>query len=419
MSRLPVRPARWRIAGATIIVIGIGLFVFFALVHSNAKPATNGAAIPPKVLYARLHDVTCMPAGPCMAVGDFLPVDRDAVHGDPDGDGQATHTLVEAFDGTNWRHLPSPDLGLGGAELSSISCPTPDDCIAVGFYIPARFTMQAPTYPLIEEYDGQTWKVVTSPGVGPNSVLESVSCPNASSCTAVGYETTNLGQNPGDSFFIENFDGQSWTVTPTSSPGGTNSELDSVSCPSTASCVAVGNIAPKSDTTTTLPLIEALEAGKWTATTTPTYTTRSGILYDVTCLAVGDCVAVGNAGTGQSSGSALVLALKGSTWTAQSAAQQQPGDPSLTTLGCGDDDSCLVAGTSLESGKVIVARTDATSWDALDLPSASDNVQSVACMTTSKCVLVGFIYVNGVGNTAALTATTSGSAVTVDRAPDI
>jgi hypothetical protein len=419
LNRLSVRPAPARVAGGTIIVLGLAFFALWALVHSHAKPATKGVTIPANVLYARLHDVTCVLPGRCIAVGNFLPVDKDAASGDPDGDGQAAHTLVESFDGTNWHHLPSPDLGRGGAELSSISCPGVDDCVAVGFYIPARFTMQAPTYPLIESYDGKRWRVIPSPSVGPNSVLESVSCPNSSSCTAVGYETTNIGQNPGDSFFIEDFNGQSWTVTSTSPPAGTNSELDSVSCPSTSSCVAVGNAAPKSDTTVTLPLIEVFSGGLWTATTTPAYGTGSGILYDVSCMSVGDCVAVGNAQTGQGSGSALVLSLTGSTWTAEPAAQRQTGDPSLTTLGCAGDDSCLVAGTSLESGKVIVAQTDGASWNALDVPSSSDNVQSVACTTASKCVLVGFVYVNGVGNTTVLTATVSGSTVTVEKGPDL
>src|ERR1700722_1999837 len=98
--------AQWRIAAGVIILVGIALSV--AWLRSSPKPAAP--PVPAKILYARLHDVSCVSSSRCIAVGDFLPVDKDAIGGDPDGDGQATHTLVESSVSGAWRLVPSPDL---------------------------------------------------------------------------------------------------------------------------------------------------------------------------------------------------------------------------------------------------------------------------------------------------------------------
>ena len=216
--RRPVLSAGWLLTGGTVLALVVGLLAYWARPSTATLVRTKAVAAKAKDLFATLDGVTCLTVTYCIAVGDFLPVDKDAAGGDPDGDGQATHTLVESSDARQWRPLPSPDEGHGGAELSSVSCPTKGDCVAVGFYRKAPFGLQAtnapPSYPLIEAYDGHTWRVVASPGVAPNSVLVSVSCPTSSSCTAVGYTTTSIGPNPSESFFVENFDGQSWAVVP-------------------------------------------------------------------------------------------------------------------------------------------------------------------------------------------------------------
>jgi hypothetical protein len=404
-------------------VLVAGLLVLSALsiaacgLPTSSRPAAAGSA--KAILFATLDDVTCQTAGHCIAVGDFLPVDQDADGGDPDGDGQSTRTLVESSAGRHWRLLPSPDEGHGGARLSSVSCPVPDDCMAVGFYRPAPFPLQAkiapPSYPLIEAYDGHVWRIVPSPSVAPNSVLVSISCPSISVCTAVGSTTTSVGQNPVESSFVETFDGQSWDVVPLSPPAGTSSGLNSVSCPNISTCVAVGDIAPISDVTDTRPLIEMLAGGTWTMASLPSGDADAGILYNALCLSVGNCLAVGSAASAHTSGSALVLSLRGSTWTADPTALSQAGDVSLTTLGCSSSTDCLVAGTSLVSYQKVVARIDGSRWHELSVPSKSDNIQAIACQSLSQCLIVGSTYVNDFGNTTTLIASVSGGTWTAER----
>lgn len=404
---------RRRLVAALGLAVAVALAVGLVVGLSSSTPTTVSPE-PTKVLFASLQAVSCVTPVRCVAVGDYLPVDADAALGDPDGDGKASRPLIEAFDGGHWARVPSPEVGHGGAELSAVSCPEAGHCVAVGFYrsdaFPSSATTAPPSAPLIESEANGRWQIVDGPPVAPDSVLTSVSCPSAADCTAVGTTIGPSGVTPLESFFIETFDGRSWTLLPPSAPAGTVSALNAVSCPGPSACVAVGDIAPVSHPTVTRPLVETMENGTWTAAVLPSLGTGQGTLYGVSCPAVRQCVAAGNAVTGASTGAALVLTLSGTAWSVDQAALGQPGDPSLTALACADVDHCLVAGTALESAGKVLAQVNATEWRSLTPPAFSDNVEGAACPTDSSCVVVGNSYVNDIGNTSALTASLSAGA---------
>ena len=88
---------------------------------------------------------------------------------------------------------------------------------------------------------GPSFSVVPSPNVGGNqrSALESVSCTSPTSCVAVGF----WQHTPGASL-AEKWDGSSWKITPVPNfTGWTFSRLNSVSCLSATNCFAVGSWA--------------------------------------------------------------------------------------------------------------------------------------------------------------------------------
>lgn len=411
---------RRRLVVAGGSALGVALTVSLIVALPSSSPAT-GTRAPAKVLFASLQAVTCATQAECVAVGDFLPLDKDAARGDPDGDGKASHTLVESFDAGHWTRDPSPDVGHGGDELSAVSCPTVDDCVAVGFDRPGRFpswaTTAPPSDPLIESESKGRWRIVAGPSVAPDSVLTAVSCPSPADCTAVGTTVSESGGIPLESLLVETFDGRSWRLLPVSGPAGTVSALNAVSCPSTSACVAVGDVAVAAHPTVTRPLVETMADGAWTTAALPSSGTGQGILYGVSCPAVGQCVAAGNAVTGASTGAALVLSLSGSDWSVDQSALGQSGDPSLTALGCADVDHCLVSGTALESAAKVLAQVDGAGWRSLTAPAFSDNVEGVTCPTDGMCLVVGNAYVNGFGNTRALTAVVSAGTWTAELNP--
>lgn len=416
----PRRRPHWSLPGRRATAVAGGAVGALAMVavggafaaHALASPVSprHTATAKRRVLFATLSDVTCQSARQCVAVGDFLPYDKDAAQGDPDGDGQATHTLAESYNGKGWKILPSPDKGNGGADLSGVSCPERNHCFAVGYYRPDRYGAQAagapPSYPLVESYDGRSWRIVTGPPAPLDSILTSVSCPSVSSCLAVGYTTTAGAGRSSESFFAERFDGVSWAVLPVSPPPGTSSGLNSVACTSASDCVAVGNVAPGEDPTSTHPLIEVYENGTWRTASLPGPADGPGILYDVTCTSVGRCTAVGTSQALRSTGSALVVSSAGSTWTADTPALEAKGDTSLTAVGCDAPTDCYAAGTSwvtLAGGpQNIVAGLPG--WRLLISPSRADDIDSVSCPTPDRCVAVGSRRQNDFGNTDTLVA---------------
>ncbi|MDA8071217.1 MAG: hypothetical protein M0Z82_06330 [Actinomycetota bacterium] len=109
--------------------------------------------------------------------------------------------------------------------FSAVSCPSASTCLAVGYN-----TVSGPA--LYETTNaGATWvnDTVSLPSATGN--LDSVSCTSATSCQAVGYSSS------GPSSVALSYNGTRWTTE--TLPSGTGG-LDSVSCTSATSCQAVG-----------------------------------------------------------------------------------------------------------------------------------------------------------------------------------
>jgi hypothetical protein len=185
----------------------------------------------------------------CTAVGSYSTTG--------DGDDQDSRTLVEVTtSGADWTVVPSSRPGTGyRSVLLSVACNKPTDCLAVGDYSPTGDPYK-PDYRNFVEASGETgWSVVESPFPDKTnqSQLESISCATARTCLAVGVASGVPQVAQG---LVESWDGVSWAIVPTPARGQT---YNGVSCPSTASCMVVGDAA-----TPTHPLGQAI-ARMWKA----------------------------------------------------------------------------------------------------------------------------------------------------------
>jgi hypothetical protein len=154
----------------------------------------------------------------------------------------SANVLIERWNGTSWAlqkspHLPSKDA----PELTTVSCGTASSCIALGGYQTSTGRQG-----LVEHWNGTSWTRQHLPraaAVGP------VSCPSATSCTAIGIKVA------------AHWNGTAWTVQRTTSPphslGG--QDLQAVSCPTASVCEAVGffRVRPKTGGFRDKTLIEA------------------------------------------------------------------------------------------------------------------------------------------------------------------
>ena len=92
--------------------------------------------------------------------------------------------------------------------LSRVSCAASTSCVAVGYYYNGTHFQT-----LAEAWNGTTWSIVASPDatVSHSNWLLGVSCASSNSCTAVGhYYNGTLNQT-----LVENWNGTSWSVAAT------------------------------------------------------------------------------------------------------------------------------------------------------------------------------------------------------------
>jgi hypothetical protein len=245
-------------------------------------PETGGGGAP------QLSGVTCISSDDCWAVGI-------------DG----AQPLIANYSGGEWTAVSNPDMASGGGSLDSVACATATECWAVG--------VAGDDETLIEQYSGSGWAVVTSPpvpGTDPGHnfpSLVAVTCADSEECWAVG--NTGVGDYPVEGGFvteqpvIEEYTGGSWSVVTSphiSSPNG--ALLAGVACVSSNDCWAVGttqgdlwDLVGTPPPSTIPPQIEHYSGNGWTVANGPQIA-GGGWLSATACLPAGSCVAVGAMG---------------------------------------------------------------------------------------------------------------------------
>jgi hypothetical protein len=189
---------------------------------------------PSPLATSELWGVSCPTTSSCVAVGDASPRVADI-----------QRTLVEHWNGRRWTVMTGTPSPSNEDALNGVSCPSPDDCFAVGSVAfvsvptdppsPLRSTQRS----LIEHWNGHgAWSVMLgTPSPSDHTVLASVSCANAKSCFAAGFWSAPL--SAASKTVVEHWNGRgAWTIM--SSPDPTASSLFALSCPTATSCTAVG-----------------------------------------------------------------------------------------------------------------------------------------------------------------------------------
>jgi hypothetical protein len=164
-----------------------------------------------------LTGVSCTSSTSCLAVGKT-----------------STVALAERWNGKKWSVLTIPDAT--GVQLNAISCAAATNCTAVGS---ADVSGTSDWAEVAGHWDGSSWSMTATPLPAGSviSQLNGVSCATASSCTAVGWSTKNYPRVLDAT--AEQWNGNTWTVQSTAKPA-TRQVLQGISCPSATICTAVG-----------------------------------------------------------------------------------------------------------------------------------------------------------------------------------
>jgi hypothetical protein len=152
-----------------------------------------------------------------------------------------TGTLVEHWNGTAWSPVTLPSTPFTpGPGSGSIAASSPSDIWVVGSGVNAT-TFQATAEAL--HFNGTTWMAMPMAQPGTNTpTISAVTALSPTNAWAVGKDigaTTPVGGGT----LTEHWDGTSWTVVPSPSPGG-EPGLTGVAARSASDVVAVGSALP-------------------------------------------------------------------------------------------------------------------------------------------------------------------------------
>jgi hypothetical protein len=288
---------------------------------------------------------------------------------------------------------PLPFLA-AAVGLRSVACTSPGNCVAVGGYANTNQDTNgdAEYFPIYATESAGVWAAahpVAMPALydtdpsQQRAFLSSISCPAAGDCVAVGSYTDHVGNNQA---MIATESGGSW---------GTARELTALPAGADSVQGALG-----------------------------------AILYSVSCVRVGDCLAVGTYKDATDARQAMVVAQSAGTWGAATEAKL-PGNANaasggqyarLTSVSCTpnagrqigrlyEPGNCVAVGTytdntTADNDLTMVATEKAGAWTAapLALPSNASTTQpadlggfnnpAVSCTSLGSCVVVAS-YVNG------------------------
>lgn len=195
---------------------------------------------------------------------------------------------------------------------------------------------------------GAAWSPQTS---GTTAHLYDVSCPTTTSCVAVGDSGVVRKTTDG---------GATWTA----GSSGSTATLSGVACPSTTTCYAVGWSGA---------LLKSTDFGStWSSQTFNT----SDAYYEISCTSTTSCVIAG------SPDRIYTTTNGGSSWT-----QRVSGTTSndLTGVSCPTSSTCYVV--TNPSGKVLKSTDGGATWTGQTISTAA--LSGVSCSDASTCTATG------------------------------
>ncbi len=249
--------------------------------NGHSLTPTPAPPLPAGATDGSLGGVSCVAVRKCVAVGTSF--------------GNTSSVLMETWNGAKWALRTSPDTS--GAVLlsaSSVSCVSLTRCVVAGQSISAT---TAASGVLLASWNGRTLTAGKAPlpaGVS-NPILADLSCASANSCVAVG-DNINASSSGVTGFaFTEVWNGRAWRAARLAKPKGTSSSfLFGVSCASARACVAVGDAGSANSGAATAV---SYNGKTWTAQHVPAPGKGLSAGFEsVSCLSSAHCVAVGTIG---------------------------------------------------------------------------------------------------------------------------
>src|SRR6266704_1836448 len=307
------------------------------------------------------------------------------------GPWQAT---AHAADCQGWTFGQPPSPGTQDNELNGVAVLSACDAWAVGTTRNSGGASQT----LIEHWDGSSWTVVPSPSPGTAvSELSAVRAVSASDAWAVGDYSDGAGSNQ---TLILHWNGTAWKKVPSPNPGSF-SFLADVAATSAGNAWAAGKLGtPAGDRT----LILHWNGTTWTRVPSP----NPGASDDLTSVAATSASSAWAAGfTSGGSAQALILHWDGTKWARMTSPAPGPGISTLLSgVAASSTRSALAVGLSESSTteQGLILRWDGTAWKQVPVPSPGtlSTLSAVGTTSASSAWAVGRFSTTVVGQALAI-----------------
>jgi hypothetical protein len=358
------------------------------LVETNGTWADASTTFPADAIAGseyQLNGVSCPSDNNCTAVGTYAnAVGTEAL-------------IINEVNGVWTAVNPTPlpagagPSGAFGESLFNVSCASPGNCAAVGYY----YDQSLSAYGLLLDTSvNGTWtnQVVTLPGdavPGYDYELYAVSCPVAGACVAGGnYDTTD-----GMTALVASQSGSTWTTSAAPLPSDAindntpGSTIKAVHCVAAGSCTVVGSYETASQIT--LPLIDVFSGGTWSNVIAPTPSDMvpnvDNQYYDVSCSTATNCLAIG--GYYNSSGELPMLGVEtNGVWSQQPVTLPAGSGPAPGGL----EGSELYAATCTQQGECQMFGYSYQTTQGQNYPIvASGNIVGIATPPTAVVAVAG------------------------------
>ena len=289
--------------------------------------------------------------------------------------------------------VTTPGLGNVTNTFSGTSCASASFCVVVGTI---GWYGDPSSVPIIEQWNGTVWTIATAPV--PSSLsgasLESVSCPTTAFCMAVGNGFN--GPSGDDTTFAEQWNGTFWSVVPTPNFGVTgDNDLASVSCTGPALCAAVGSNFGHGPGSSDTGFVEMWGGSGWVLTLPPTPPGATNThLNGVDCSSGAPCTAVGDWDDGT-----LVETWNGSAWSVVPSPNTVGWSNTLNSVSCIGSYFCTAVGSNgTPNGTVpLIEAWNGTAWSVTPVFNPNPNggfLQGVTCLGVSFCMATGAFFLD-------------------------
>lgn len=301
---------------------------------------------------------------------------------------RGVETLVEHWDGKEWRIVFSQGVDTRASQFNSVAVVSPNYAWAVGAYL----LLDRQAVPLVQRWDGSEWRQVAPAPVSTTvGIFNGVTALSENDAWAVGYYADERGITR---TLAQHWDGNEWSTVPTPNVGQRLNTLTGVAMRATDDVWAVGyRISEKN---VYLPITLHWDGKEWSAVDAPAPAKVANYLYDVTLVGPTDVWAVGYMYDGNGLVSPFLLKWDGKTWSEVDGPEVEYDYAVLNSVSAGSESDVWVAGVYRlpdRSNKSLVAHWNSSEWSQLSSPgngASTNNLKSILALSPTNAWAAGY-----------------------------